>query len=914
MSPEPSVPGLTRFDHLCYPAGAMSESHPLQRALTLPGGARFHRIAFQVNPHAYLVRHSKVTTFSDEVSYNEALIEALIAEGVTCIAVTDHFRIRYSIRLMNLARSKGIAVFPGFEANSRDGVHLLCLFGPDTPPETVQARIHLCGVHEETTPSPLGTLSAAEILFKCVEWKMQCIAPHVTLANGILTCLAGQARIALWRHECLAACAIPGGIADLPIQFRPIIRNDDPNYRRDHRVSVVNAGDVDDPAAVSKPSSSCFVKMTTPSLEGLRQAFLDPDSRVRLVSDGRPEEHAEFLSMTWETAGFLQGLRLRFNENLNVIIGGRGTGKSTVIESLRYVLGLAPIGKDARAAHDAAVRGVLVSGTRVSLLVQTFKPDSRRFIIERTVGNPPIVRDEATGNVLSIKPSDLLPNLTILGQNEVAELARDPLYLTELLRRFTGADDGMEAQRRALSVNMERSHRDILECTEEEKRIDEQLAALPGIEETLRRYRDAGVEEKLGHRSLIVKEEGILVTLSEKLTEFADACSEVERLQPLQLQELNAENIAGLPSGEGLTALRVDLERFNVDAASAMAALQGILTRARTALGTADTAVGRSRTSAQGDYERLLRELQAQHIDGADFVALRASVERLRPLQERRRVLATRMQGAQQRRRNDLVEWEELKRKNLERLQRTASRLNTELRDLLRVTVVATGDKTPVLDAVKSVGGRVSETLAALSAMPDLSVAALAQAVREGERALSAAFGIPPAQAQRIAAGGEDLAMRIEELELPPGTDIQLNIAREGQPAEWRSLAALSVGQKATAILYLLLIETDAPLVIDQPEDNLDNRFISDGIVPKVKAEKQRRQFIFASHNANLPVLGDAEQIIALQTTSTPDGLRIVAASEFMGAIDHPPVRSAVEEILEGGKDAFTTRRRKYGF
>jgi len=95
---------------------------------------------------------------------------------------------------------------------------------------------------------------------------------------------------------------------------------------------------------------------------------------------------------------------------------------------------------------------------------------------------------------------------------------------------------------------MERSRRDILECTEEEKRIDEQLAALPGIEETLKRYRDAGVEEKLGHRSLIVKEEGILASISEKLTEFSGACAELERLQPLQLQELATENIASLPS------------------------------------------------------------------------------------------------------------------------------------------------------------------------------------------------------------------------------------------------------------------------------------------------------------------------------------------------------------------------------
>jgi len=72
------------------------------------------------------------------------------------------------------------------------------------------------------------------------------------------------------------------------------------------------------------------------------------------------------------------------------------------------------------------------------------------------------------------------------------------------------------------------------------------------------------------------------------------------------------------------------------------------------------------------------------------------------------------------------------------------------------------------------------------------------------------------------------------------------------------------MGQKATAVLLLLLLESEAPLVVDQPKDDLDNRFITEGVVPKMREEKRRLQFVFATHNANIPVLGDAELIVGL--------------------------------------------------
>ena len=149
---------------------------------------------------------------------------------------------------------------------------------------------------------------------------------------------------------------------------------------------------------------------------------------------------------------------------------------------------------------------------------------------------------------------------------------------------------------------------------------------------------------------------------------------------------------------------------------------------------------------------------------------------------------------------------------------------------------------------------------------------------------------------------------------MPATTSIELNVAGEGQSPNWQMLDDLSTGQKATAVLLLLLLESDAPLLVDQPEDDLDNRFITEGIVPKMREEKLRRQFIFSTHNANIPVLGDAELILGLNAEGEAGAGRATIPSEHMGSIDSRPVRELVREILEGGQEAFETRRLKYGF
>jgi len=123
--------------------------------------------------------------------------------------------------------------------------------------------------------------------------------------------------------------------------------------------------------------------------------------------------------------------------------------------------------------------------------------------------------------------------------------------------------------------------------------------------------------------------------------------------------------------------------------------------------------------------------------------------------------------------------------------------------------------------------------------------------------------------------------------------------------ASYKSAESLSTGQKCTTILPILLLESVKPLIIDQPEDNLDNAFVYDTVVKSIRSSKQTRQLIFVTHNPNIPVLGDAEKVIVLHS----DGQQGQVVAE--GDVD--TVKEQIETILEGGRDAFEERRRRYG-
>jgi predicted ATPase len=891
----------------------LTVSERLQAALALPDGARFYRCALQINPFAYLARHAKPTTYKTEAEYNEAMVSTLLELGIEVIAVTDHYRVHESAGLLKAARDAGIFAFGGFEAVTKDGVHFLCLFEPEKD-SVLERFIGECGIHSHAEVSPTGILDCTELLHCAKRWEGICIAAHVAAdGGGLLKKLSGQTRIAVWKSEELLACALAGPVADAPEGIRPILENKDAEHRRERMVAIINAQDVNAPEELRKAGSSCSIKMSEVSSEGLRQAFLDPDSRVRLSSDPAPEPHAEFIAMSWE-GGFLRDTSVHFNGNLNVLVGGRGTGKSTIVESLRYVLGLDPLGEDARKAHEGVVKQVLHSGTKVSLLVRSHKPSLRCYTIERTVPNPSIVRDEA-GTILSLNPKDVVPGVEVFGQHEISELTKSREKLTLLLERFIDHDAALSGRKSTARQDLERSRGKIVSTQREIRNIDERLTALPGLEETLKRFQEAGLEERLKEKSQLVREETVLKTISERLAPIRDIGATLNESIPLDAEFLSTKSLNGLPNSDVLSESEGSIGRLSVRLKTIAGDLDAALKTTDTELAGMRAKWDDRRKAIEATYEGVLRELQKAKVDGEEFIRLRRQIEELRPLRDRRDGLVRDLATQETQRRELLVTWEDFKATEYRSVAQAAKKVSRKLRERVRVEVTMSGNREPLERLLRTaIGGNLNAVIDRLRERDQLSLPDFAARCKEGKDALVKHFSLPAGAAERIAQASADLFMQIEELELPATTKIELNTSAEGDAASWRALEDLSTGQKATAVLLLLLLDSESPLVVDQPEDDLDNRFITDGVVPIMRQEKRRRQFIFSTHNANIPVLGDAELILGLGASGEGREGQAMIDRQHMGSIDSRIVRELVEEILEGGKAAFEMRRLKYGF
>lgn len=890
----------------------MAWSPVIEAALTAPAGARFRKCALQVNPFQYLVDNAKRTAFSDEAVYNAAMLKALLAEGVEVIAVTDHYRVKASISLWEAAASAGIVVLPGFEAVAKDGVHFLCLFDPTTKAAAIERAIGACGVQGDGTGA-VGELDSLELLEKGRSWGAVFVAAHASAGGGLLATLRGASRAAVWRNELLTACSLPGPVADAPEGHRKILRNKEPEYQRARPVAVLNAQDVSSPEDVSKAGSACWIKVSEVTVQGLRQAFLDPASRVRLGSEAVPDPHTELLAVAWE-GGFLDEVGFRLNENLNALIGGRGSGKSTVVESIRYALGLEPIGAEARKAHLGIIRGVLRDGTKVSVLLRSHTPAPQDYLIERTVPNTPVVRGR-DGRVLAISPSDIAPHAEVYGQHEIAELARSPEKLTRLLARFMKADPAASKRKAELKAKLARSRSSVLERGRRVEEARTKLSRLPVLEERLRRYVEAGVEAKLKDRSRLVTEDRILSSSTGAVDQFREISGSIRDSLPIDRSFLDDSKLQDLPGKETLRALDPVLKALEADLEASAEAIDVALKRADDGIAAVHERWEVRRNAVQEAFDKVLRDLQATKIDAKDFLQIRKDIEELVPVRDGLPAVETDFAEAQASRRALLADWEDAKTAEFRELDRAAGEVSRELAGRVRVRVSYAGDREPLFDLLRTdVGGRLSETVDILKAIPQLSITALTEAWRVGAGELVRAFRIPVAQAERLADASLEAVMKVDELELPPTTEIELNLSSDARTPSWQRLDDLSTGQKATAVLLLLLLESDAPLIVDQPEDDLDNRFITDGVVPKMRDEKRRRQFVFATHNANIPVLGDAELIVGLEASGEADRGHGRVDRSHIGSIDNESVKELTEELLEGGRLAFETRRLKYGF
>ncbi len=883
-------------------------------ALELPSGARFYRCALQINPFEYLERHKKQTEYSSEEEYNDAIIKACIANDIEVIAVTDHYRVKSSKTLVQAARKANLFAFDGFEAVSKDGVHFLCLFDP-TDDENLERFIGACGVKDSRIPPSTGILDSVELLDQAREWGAIMVAAHVTNNGGLLKNLRGEPRIQVWKSPNLLACAIPGPVKETPDEMKKILQNKEAQYKRPRAIAVINASDVNDPKDLEKSKASCFIKMSEVSVEGLRQAFLAPESRLRLNSDATPKLHAEICSITWE-GGFLDGISVRFNSNLNTLIGGRGVGKSTIIESIRYALGLEPLGEEAQNTHKGVVKHVLKPGTKVSLVVRSQISEDPHYLIERTVPNPPKVMNQS-GELLTILPHEVMPHVQIFGQHEISELAKTPEKRTQFLKSFAKCDSfsaDRKKEKREKRALLARTRDRIVKLQQEIDLVKDDLAILPSLEEIQKTYR-TDLEELLKEKSLIIREEKLFSIANERLRIFENLDNELGWNLPIDAAFVSKRALDGLPNAKILSDLSKVLTTASKELRQVEKQINKSFSEAKQQIEEINKLWDKQRMVIEDNYERILRDLQKSGIDGTEYIQLREQIDDLIPKRNQLNILKAELQEYEKLRKALLEELAEEKRREWLDIIKVSRGISKQLGNRVKVDLSEVEDLTPLADLLHEITGvNVSVTIERLKQVPNLSLLQFAQHCREGKQALVCTYDLPIASAEKIAGASFDLHMRIEEIELLITAHVKMNIATKQESPVWRTLDELSTGQKVTAILLMLLLSSEAPLMLDQPEDDLDNRFITEEIVPTLQQTKNKRQFIISTHNANIPVLGDADLIVGLTAVGDASIGKAVLEQEHLGSIDSTTVRALVEETLEGGRNAFETRQLKYDF
>lgn len=863
-------------------------------------GAHWVRAALQVNPFAYQGRNAPGNFFENEDAYNTALLDECQAQDVKLIAITDHWSVNSARALMDACAARNIVALPGFEANSSEGVHILVIFDLATDFSKINASIGRCGVTPGCDNGTVGE-SYALIMERMTQDGALVIPAHVNIEPaGMLTTRSGQPLAAMIQHCDLHAIGITPGATDARDQ-QAVVQGKG-IFERVHPLAIIHADDVNGPRQLRTSGGSTWFKVSTPSLQSLKLAVRTPETRISLT-DPTVAPRSTIKSVSW-VGGYLDGVTIPISEDPTALIGGRGAGKSTVIESIRYALDIEPISQEMIKDHKNMVADVLRTGTIVRVEIESVRPTIKRFTVEREVPNPPVVLD-TNGQRTNSTPDDVIGLVEIFGQHELAELAGDSASVAELVRRFDGSG-GEDSRLRRTKTELRENRSELLRAETAKQELEDDLARIGRLEEQVSHYEDTDVPSKLAGQQRLMQDSAVFREGRARVEAVRQSHDGFRQTQEIRDLTATIDNVEGAPQGallqrviDSADALSSKLSSLN---SQIVAALDAATAEIASALQEWQTAT----TDEMAGYGEVLRELHRRDLEPDKYVATKSELTELQGSKPRLHAQEIEIQKLLSKREELLGELRAHDTRRTEQLHTAVRAANDATERVVVVRPIASADREHIIDVIKKrTSGQRTQITAAVQA-PDFSPRSLANAIRKGTGALDA-LGIRGAQATSLITAGELLARELEELSVELAVEVLLQI--DGSPG-LRSMNQLSKGQKATALLLLLLGASTAPLVIDQPEDDLDNNFVYKGIVRNLRTLKGRRQVIVSTHNANVPVLGDAELIVALES----DGSHGKPAVGGIGSLDDSSIRALAENILEGGPAAFNARHHLYGF
>jgi len=832
-----------------------------------------------------------------------------------------------------------LVIFPGFEVDI--GYHVLCLF----PTAKKQMQLEDCnryltklGLSESErfssgTPNLLrkdGQNVSLKTLISLVQGEMGgiVIAAHSDQASGML-------EQAIYREDfkhpelyCVEVTKNPPAQKYLDILEG---RNTDwkkegfyPAYIMSSDAKSLKTESCGKPKPNSLGYRHTWIKISKPSIESLRQAFLDPTSRIKLPKNVTADKNPSVLSnypyiksIKIEGAEFLGDQEIHFSPSKNSLIGGRGSGKSTVLEYLRLSLG-----KENKEQGSKAER------------------------VKKTTQNPDF---KATVEYRQKHGVDYTLELTSAGTSVISHDAQDQAILLkglpaqffsqQQLNKITEADEN--GQLKSTELLLELVDGFVADELKELKEKEESLLGQIRHKQNLKIQHDANSEK-------IVKLKQEIEGLTQQWQARQDVQADAEAHSSLKKEQAYIDSVVSLVNN--------DIDHLKVKALEFDVSFSGFIhddTPNTSWFKSLDQKVKNANQILKDNIVRLVEqhksELDSFFVGSEQWVSIQDQLDKVdskfqeacaskgiqpEDIKELASLSAQKSQKEQEVVRleaknkeydNELQELDVLK-KSLEAiwsqqlgLRKQAADKANELavyegskRSFVSVEVVYQGDKQAFLAVWEELKPSTHQKKVARQ-WSDLILTAYERAIVNLDECIWQSLYREVASDPSLSEVKAELDLkpsdweRVSTIRIPDSIDITL-YRSDGSEAGKISANTLSDGQRNTAVLALLLAQNGGPLIIDQPEDDLDSNFVFNELIPMIRRMKMKRQLIFATHNANLPVNGDADLLYAFEAK---DGRGVCKAQ---GGLDRQDVTEAVLDIMEGSEKAFTSRREKYGF
>lgn len=630
-------------------------------------------------------------------------------------------------------------------------------------------------------------------------------------------------------------------------------------------------------------AKTTYIKIGDFNFEALRYALTDFNYRVKLNS--KPEIKNSYIKSIAFEGGLLDETKIDFSPELNTLIGIRGSGKSSILEILRYTLGipLSPTAVDPR-YKDGLIENVLRSGGKS--IVTIVNKQKEEYRIEKIYGQK---EDIYKGNVLqpSISINAVFDYPVYFGQKDLSN--KDADFEADLIQRLVGT------RLKDIQSKIEQKKREVANIVGEIKKLHnlndlkkETETIIKNAEFQLKSFKEKGVEDKLKQQTLFDSD---VSKLSQSESSVRSYLNELQSLvsnhdyffqQEISGSEANKEFFD--EAKKILKELKVEFEKLKAIQKST-AQLQE---RYKELIGKINV----KKEGLKEEFAKIKREIGTDTINPDNFLTLNRQIDtsRLKLLEidksEKRR---KEWQDDLLKRLSDL---DNLWHEEYQLLEKEVNRIN-EAESKLSIAVEFKGRRDKFTDKIKQIfrGSGIRET-----------------AYQEVEATYKDFIQIYKDSSKLNTILNENQVVdfkrrfseNLEDL-LTFKVDNKIIIQYNG-----KSLDKHSLGQRASAlILFLLAQKENDVLIIDQPEDDLDNQTIYDEVIKELKKIKGNMQFLFATHNANIPVLGDSEKVVSCSYDET----KITVHS---GSIDNHQTQRFIVDIMEGGDEAFSRRKNIY--